>query len=124
MKYVTHFVGHFDLNESLITDIRKLLRKSGFRLWVRGGNPNRKQHVGSKVRSPEGVYYTRDHNDLRQSIPLSLSTYGRFYLRLSNPNPYVKPAASLNFCKKLVMSVVDTYVADGIDIKTNVPPKF
>lgn len=121
MNYSSHFVGHFDLNPSLIKDIRKLLRLSGFRLWVRGGNPNRKQHAGARVTTPGGFSYTRSHNDLRQSMPLSLSTYGRFYVRQCYIETFTTNAMTENQAKSVALKVIRQYESKGINVKSNVP---
>lgn len=121
MNYSSHFVGHFDLNPSLIKDIRKLLRLSGFRLWVRGGNPNRKQHTGVRVTTPGGFSYTRSHNDLRRSMPLSLSTYGRFYVRRCFVKTSTLNTLSEKQAKSVALMVVAWYEKKGINVKSNVP---
>ena len=116
MNYGENFIGHFDLNANLIKDIRILLRKSGYRLWVRGGNPDRKQHAKGSVHK---------HNQLRTSLPLPLATYGRFYLRSTGQFVWNgKPDPKLLICKGMALGVVKIYNRNGINVKTAVPFNF
>lgn len=118
MNYVENFVGHFDLNQDFIKAVRKNLRLSGFRLWIRGGNPDRKQHVGKKVTSNMGVTYTVYHAGLRQSLPLEFSTYGRFYLRGFDIQTDTK-LLSLGQAKSVFTKTLNQF--KGVNLKSNVP---
>jgi hypothetical protein len=111
--YNIEFIGHYDLNKSLIADIRKVLRKSGFRLWVRGGNPDRKQHVCRG----------HSHGRLRSTLPLKFATYGRYYLRPTD-NKDTSKVVPFEFAKDRVIYVVTDYVVSGVDVKKNVPAKL
>lgn len=121
MKYTDTFLGHYDLNQEFIKDIRKLLRLSGFRLWVRGGNPNRKQHAGKTMPTLSGGVYRISHDALRAALPLKYSTYGRFYLRPAYIETFTTNAMGLNEAKGVVKAVVAIYKDNNINLKTNVP---
>lgn len=123
-EYGKNFLGHYDLNSALIKDIRKLLRKTGFRLWVRGGNPDRKQHEGKLLTTSLGFTYKVTHRSLRTSLPLEFATYGRYYLREVNPSWNKKPEPSLDYCRGLAEGVIKIYKLNGVEIKKNVPLKF
>jgi hypothetical protein len=78
IDYSHHFVGHVVLNDvgrQFIKDARKVLKGSGFTLWARGRNPNRKQFAGQG-------YYT--HHMLRSTIPIRFASYVGLYLRSKN----------------------------------------
>ena len=114
MKYVPHFAGYVSLDEtgkSFIKDVRKLLRLSGFCLWVRGGNPNRKQFSENRW----------DHKALRQSLPLKHSTYSRLYIRTSYLNTFSTNAMSMEQCKGVVKAVRKIYNSHGQSLTKNVP---
>jgi hypothetical protein len=51
------------------------LKGSGFTLWARGRNPNRKQFAGKG-------YYT--HHMLRNIVPIQFASYVGLYLRSKN----------------------------------------
>ena len=117
MKYVPNFAGYVSLDDtgkSFIKDVRKLLRLSGFRLWVRGGNPDRKQFAKNKW----------SHSDLRQSLPLKYATYGRLYIRTSFLNSFTTNAMSMEQCKGVVKAVRKIYELNGINITATVPTKL
>jgi len=116
MKYTDTFVGHVSLDETgraFVKDVRKLLRNSGHRLWIRGGNPDRKQHAnGNPYR----------HANLRNALPLKYSTYIRLYIRRADWN--TEPLRSLEFCKGVVESVRKIYAEHGKNLTVNVPAKL
>ncbi len=115
MNYTDTFVGHFsydDNGKEFIKDVRKLLKGTGYRLWVRGGNPDRKQFSKN--------YY--QHAMLRQSLPLNFASYVRFYLR--DDDRFRKPTRSLVFCKELIDGLKVVYLDIGMDVTSTVPSKF
>ena len=78
IDYSHHFVGHVALNDvgrQFISDARKVLKGSGFTLWARGRNPDRKQFAG------QGYY---SHRMLRNTIPVKFASYVGLYLRSKN----------------------------------------
>ena len=117
MNYTNTFVGHISLDDTgkaFVKDVRKLLRLSGFRLWIRGGNPDRKQHAKNQW----------DHAGLRNALPLKYSTYIRLYLRPARLNTLTTNAMSLEMCKGVVKTVEKIYVAHGKNLTATVPAKF
>ena len=121
-SYTDRFVGHVSLSydgRCFISDVRKALRHRGFRLVVRGGNPNRKQFVGTTFVN-RGFSYTLRHSALRETIPLPFSTYARLYLRLSAPFPY---ELTLKSAKAVVSDLRNRYVRGGRNITSGIPTK-
>jgi len=73
-----NFIGYVSMTdeaEGFLAEVRKVIKGTGFHLWLRGGNPNRKQF--SEV---------HNHVALRRGLPLHLSTYARMYLRSNGEN--------------------------------------
>lgn len=117
MNYTNTFVGHVsfdDTGKAFVKDVRKLLRLSGFRLWIRGGNQDRKQFS-------KNVW---EHSALRNALPLKHANYIRLYLRPAPLNSFTTNAMSLEMCKGVVATVKKIYVAHGKNLTTNVPAKL
>ena len=109
------FVGHvsFDTEgKNFIKDVKKLLRCSGYRLWLRGGNPNRKQFNGT----PNGYGYKHTTNSLRASLPIKFATYVRLYLRETGTGN-----KSAGHCKGIVDAVRQIHIGHGKNLTKNVP---
>lgn len=117
MNYVNTFVGHVsfdDTGKAFVKDVRKLLRLSGFRLWIRGGNSDRKQFAKSRW----------DHAALRNALPLKHANYIRLYLRPARLNSVTTNAMSLEMCKGVVATVKKIYATHGKSLTTTVPTKL
>lgn len=114
MNNNSNFVGFATLGGfglDFISDVRKVLKGTGFRIVLRGRNEDRKQHAG-RTMSVNGYEYKSTHRMLRQSIPLRFSTYAGMYLRETSADATTS-SPTMSEARGMVEAVRKIYAIHG-----------
>ena len=86
IEYTPSFIGHVaknDITYDFVTDVRKVLKGTGFSIWLRGRHPNRKQFYPEKDRTvtyKDGTTHTHK-SSYQQDLPREHASYFAMYLR-------------------------------------------
>jgi hypothetical protein len=108
ISYSPSFVGHVTNNASthtFVEQMRKVLRGSGFSVFLRARNSNRKQFYPEKnrvVHLRNGVKYTR-RSDFQQDLPAKFASYFALYVRRSERDYN----STWNKDKRKLLTIVD-----------------
>ena len=80
IPYTDTFIGHVSAdNVGVMNRIRTAIKGTGFYLTRRGRHSNRKQFIGQRITNTLGTW-TYSHRNLRQDVPLSVSTHFALYV--------------------------------------------
>lgn len=90
-------VVYNDTAKAVISDIRKVLKGTGYSLRVRGRNANRYQFADNY-----GGTSGYSHKQLRQDLPIQYATHVALYLRHGSVNP----TPSHDYVKGMIDAVV------------------